>query len=61
MRAHDIETLVSVGRPALASDGAFAVYATSRPDIAADRAVGQLWRVDLPDGTPRRLTRGVAD
>ncbi len=61
MRAHDIETLVSVGRPALASDAAFAVYATSRPDIAADRAVGQLWRVDLPDGTPRRITRGVAD
>ncbi|KZE32612.1 S9 family peptidase [Microbacterium sp. T32] len=61
MRAHDIETLVSVGRPALSSDCAFAVYATSRPDIAADRAVGQLWRVDLPDGTPRRLTRGVAD
>lgn len=61
MRAHDIETLVSVGRPALASDAAFAVYATSRPDIAADRAVGQLWRADLPDGTPRRITRGVAD
>jgi dipeptidyl aminopeptidase/acylaminoacyl peptidase len=61
MRARDIEALVSVGRPALSSDGAFAVYATSRPDIAADRAVGQLWRVDLPGGTPRRITRGVAD
>lgn len=61
MRPVDIETLVSVGRPALAADGAFAVFATSRPDLAADRAVGQLWRVDLPDGAPRRLTRGVAD
>lgn len=61
VRAHDIESLVSVGRPALSSDGGFAVYATSRPDIAADRAVGQLWRVDLPDGAPRRITRGVAD
>lgn len=61
MRAHDIEKLISVGRPVIAPDGAFAVFATSRPDLAANRAVGQLWRVDLPDGTPRRLTRGVAD
>lgn len=61
MRPHDIETLVSVGRPDVASDGSFAVYATSRPDLDADRAVGQLWRVDLPAGSPRRLTRGVAD
>ncbi|WP_203579373.1 S9 family peptidase [Microbacterium hibisci] len=61
MRAHDIETLVSVGRPAVAPDGSFAVFATSRPDLAANRGVGQVWRVDLPDGTPRRLTRGTAD
>lgn len=61
MRAHDIEKLISVGRPALSPDGTFAVFATSRPDLAANRGVGQLWRVDLPDGVPRRLTRGVAD
>ncbi|MDQ2697966.1 MAG: S9 family peptidase [Actinomycetota bacterium] len=61
MRAHDIEALVSVGRPDIAPDGSFAVFATSRPDITANRAVGQVWRVDLPDGTPRRLTRGTAD
>lgn len=61
MRAHDIETLISVGRPEVAADGSFAVFATSRPDISANRAVGQVWRVDLPDGTPRRLTRGIAD
>ncbi|MFC8683004.1 S9 family peptidase [Microbacterium ureisolvens] len=61
MRAHDIETLVSVGRPEVAPDGSFAVFATSRPDIAANRGVGQVWRVELPDGTPRRLTRGTAD
>ena len=61
MKANDIETLVSVGRPQIAADGSFAVFATSRPDIAANRAVGQVWRVDLPDGTPRRLTRGTAD
>ena len=61
MRAEDIEKLVSVARPTIAPDGSFAVFATSRPDLAANRAVGQLWRVDLPDGTPRRLTRGTAD
>lgn len=61
MRARDIEALISVGRPTIAPDGSFAVFASSRPDLAANRAVGQLWRVDLPDGTPRRLSRGVAD
>lgn len=61
MRALDIDTLISVGRPDIASDGSFAVFATSRPDIVANRNVGQIWRVDLPDGTPRRLTRGTAD
>ncbi len=61
MRPTDIESLIGVGRPAISSDAAFAVFATSRPDLAADRAVGQLWRVDLPAGRPRRLTRGVAD
>lgn len=61
MRATDIDRLISVGRPTIAPDGSFAVFATSRPDLAANRAVGQLWRIDLPAGAPRRLTRGVAD
>lgn len=61
MRAHDIEHLVAVGRPEIAYDGSFAVYATSRPSLAANQAVGQLWRVDMPDGVPRRLTQGVSD
>ena len=61
MRPADIEKLISVGRPSIAPDGAFAVFATSRPDIEANRNVGQIWRVDLPAGQPRRLTRGVAD
>ena len=61
MRPADIEKLIAVGRPAIASDGAFAVFATSRPDLSANRTVGQLWRVELTGGEPRRLTRGVAD
>ncbi|TQJ32238.1 S9 family peptidase [Microbacterium sp. SLBN-146] len=61
MRAAGIEKLISVGRPDIAPDGSFGVFATSRPDIAANRAVGQIWRIELPGGTPRRLTRGTAD
>ncbi|HET8927174.1 MAG TPA: S9 family peptidase [Microbacterium sp.] len=61
MRAHDIDKLVSIGRPTIAADGSFAVFATSRPDPEANRAVGQLWRVDLPDGAPRRISRGASD
>jgi dipeptidyl aminopeptidase/acylaminoacyl peptidase len=61
VRAQDIDKLVSVGRPDIAPDGSFAVFATSRPDLVANRGVGQVWRVDLPDGAPRRLTRGTAD
>lgn len=61
VRPADIESLVAVGRPTIAADGSFAVFATSRPDLAANRNVGQLWRVELPAGEPRRLTRGVAD
>jgi len=61
VRAADIEKLVSVGRPQIAPDASFAVFATSRPDLAANRAVGQLWRVELPAGIPRRITRGAAD
>ena len=32
MRARDIETLVSVGRPTIAPDGGFAVFAAQRAD-----------------------------
>ncbi len=61
MRASDIDKLVSVGRPDIAPNGSFAVFAASHPDLEANRNVGQLWRVELPDGAPIRLTRGVAD
>ncbi|WP_072313490.1 S9 family peptidase [Agrococcus sp. Marseille-P2731] len=61
MRAEDIEQLVSLSRPAVHPSGAFAVVATSRPSLRANRNVGQLWRVDLRDGARRRLTGGTAD
>jgi len=62
MRPADTDKLVSVSRPSISADGAFAVFATSRPDATANRNVGQLWRVELEGpGRPRRITRGVAD
>lgn len=59
----DIELLTSLSRPSPAPDGSFAVLAASRPDLRADRTVGQLWRIELDGGgtAPRRLTRGVSD
>ena len=61
MRPAEIETLIAVGRPDIARDGSFGVFATSRPDLRANRYVGQVWRVELPGGTARRVTRGVSD
>ncbi|WP_322409182.1 S9 family peptidase [Microbacterium invictum] len=61
MSPTDIQKLLGVGRPALSSDGEFVVFSVSRPDVPANRTVGQLWRIDLPDGAPRRMTRGVLD
>ena len=48
MRAEDIGALVSVSRPTLAADGSFAIFATSRPDVRADREVGQLCASTCP-------------
>lgn len=61
MRAEDIERLVSLSRPAVHPSGEWAIVATSRPDLRANRNVGQLWKVSLSDGARRRLTGGVAD
>ncbi|MFC0675927.1 S9 family peptidase [Brachybacterium hainanense] len=62
----DITHLTSFSRPTISPDGSAAVYAASRPDLRANRTVGQLWRIELrADATaaapPRRLTRGLAD
>ncbi|GAA1418941.1 S9 family peptidase [Agrococcus citreus] len=61
MRAEDIERLVSLSRPAVHPSGAWAIVATSRPSLRANRNVGQLWRVDLADGVRHRISGGVAD
>lgn len=72
MQAADLPLIRTVSRPAVHPDGTWAVVAVTRPDLDADAAVGQLWRVPLvstgsaggagPTGdTPRRITRGFRD
>ena len=61
MKPSDLPLLSSVSRPTIHADGTRAVTAVSRPDLDADRAVGQLWSVDLDGSGARRITRGVSD
>ncbi|MES2094973.1 MAG: S9 family peptidase [Actinomycetota bacterium] len=61
MKATDLPLLTSVSRPAIHPDGTRAVTAVSRPDLDADRVVGQLWSVMLDGSGARRITRGVND
>jgi dipeptidyl aminopeptidase/acylaminoacyl peptidase len=61
MKATDLPLLSSVSRPTIHPDGRRAVVAVSRPDLVADRTVGQLWSVDLDGTERRRITRGTSD
>lgn len=61
MRPEQLEDLVSLSAPTLHPDGAFAVVAVTHPSFAVDAEVGQLWRVPLDGGRPRRITRGFRD
>lgn len=61
MRPEQLEDLVSLSAPTLHPDGAFAVVAVTHPSFAVDAEVGQLWRVPLDGGDPRRITRGFRD
>ncbi|TXN31843.1 S9 family peptidase [Lacisediminihabitans profunda] len=61
MKATDLPLLSSVSRPTVHPDGSRAVIAVSRPDLAADRYVGQLWSVPFDGGAPRRASRGLND
>ncbi|MCA0252447.1 MAG: S9 family peptidase [Actinobacteria bacterium] len=60
MLPENLDRLFSVSRPAVHPDG-WAVVSAVRPDFAADAYVGQLWRVPLDGGSPRRITRGFRD
>ncbi|OJV81249.1 MAG: hypothetical protein BGO37_17530 [Cellulomonas sp. 73-92] len=60
MLPDQLDRLYSVSHPAVHPDG-WAVVSATRPDFAADAYVGQLWRVPLDGGAPRRITRGFRD
>lgn len=62
MKPTDLPLLTSVSAPTVSPDGAVVVFGTSRPDLAADAAVGQLWQVPSDaSGPATRLTRGFRD
>ncbi|MBN9105817.1 MAG: S9 family peptidase [Propionibacteriaceae bacterium] len=61
MHPRQLDLLSSLSAPAVDPRGEYAVVAVTRPDLAADAYVGQLWRVPLTGGTPVRLTRGFRD
>lgn len=62
MKPADLTRLHSLGAPSLSPDGAWAVFALTRPDLDKDTYVGGLWTVPT-DGSqpPRPLTRGEHD
>lgn len=61
MRPDDLDLLSACGRPSLTPDGAVAVTAVTRPDLATDAYVGGLWAVPTDGATPWRLTTGERD
>ncbi|MFI5086070.1 MAG: S9 family peptidase [Actinomycetales bacterium] len=61
MKSDQLPNVHSVSVPTLSPDASTAVVAVTRPDFAADSYVGQLWKVPLNGGVPRRFTRGFRD
>ncbi|MCB0911712.1 MAG: PD40 domain-containing protein, partial [Propionibacteriaceae bacterium] len=61
MRAENLPLIPSLSAPVVHPDGSHAVVSVTRPDLAADAYVGQLWRVPLDGGEPLRITRGFRD
>lgn len=61
MRVEYLPLLISPSAPTVHPDRSHAVVAATRPDFDADAYVGQLWRVPLDGGEPRRITRGFRD
>src|SRR5687767_12603500 len=54
----DVYGVAGVGAPALSPDGAWAVFAVRRHDVAGDASWSELWRVDVDGGGLRQLTHG---
>lgn len=62
MKFTDIDLLPVLGKPTLSGDGRFAAVAVTRPDLAADGYVSELWLAATDGSRPARLlTRGPHD
>ncbi|MBX3103869.1 MAG: S9 family peptidase [Cryobacterium sp.] len=62
MKPTDIESLLSLSRPSIHPSAEWAVVAVSRPSLAANSYVGQLWRVGLIGSEQlERYSRGFND
>jgi dipeptidyl aminopeptidase/acylaminoacyl peptidase len=62
MKATDLRLLNGVSAPTVHPTANRAVVSVTRPDLASDSYVGQLWSVPLTGhGAPRRITRGFRD
>jgi dipeptidyl aminopeptidase/acylaminoacyl peptidase len=61
MRADNLPQLTALSAPAVHPEGAWVVVSAVRADFEADTYVGQLWRVPIGSGEPRRITRGFRD
>ena len=60
-RIEDLTTITVPEQPALSPDGSAILFVLRGADAEKDRNVRSIWRVGVPDGSPRRLTRGDAD
>lgn len=61
MRPEDLGLLRTPASPSVHPSGTWAVVAITRTDVHQDAYPSQLWRVDLADGSMRRLTHGFRD
>jgi dipeptidyl aminopeptidase/acylaminoacyl peptidase len=58
---NDLVTLARISDPQASPDGRHVLYVQRETDMDADRGRTSLWQVDLPNGTPRRLTTAIGN
>src|SRR6478736_57363 len=56
MTLADVHRLRDVAEPALSPDGKWLLYSVTSDDLAWDKQVSEVWRVDSHGGAERRLT-----
>ncbi|MBC7724539.1 MAG: S9 family peptidase [Burkholderiaceae bacterium] len=61
MKPFEISSILSVSPPTLHPDASRLVVSVQRPDLVADRYVGQLWSVQLDGSLSKRMSRGTLD